>query len=613
MFSIAAVFGGLTDQTTKTRSSIRSVSFVFSRLRAPAIVALLGFVAFALPGQTLEIYRLFAEEFDFASGFSLVNLRLALFFLMLYVCGYVIWYIARVLTMSDPRIRELLEQKAIAGRVARWAPRVFGALPAIGVGVGMARAEYFRDGDIRTDGLYGAAAIALLLGVLRIWTTWRRSRDGFSVFEHLRRTGFRMDVRLAFAAVLVAIMAYLMTQPTPFIQTVGTLTIFCFFMIALVFGLAQLTYLNDRYAIPALTILFGLVIGFSWFDLNDNHFARTLPPSEAAIARAEAAEAGPQLEDPRDAVTAAFRAWYASRADRAAYEEAGKPYPVYVVAAQGGGLYAAYQSATFLARLQDACPTFAQHVFVMSGVSGGSVGTTLFTALADRFAVNQPITSVSEPCGSVGLETGFEARVNALLAQDFLSPLVSGMLFGDFTARFSPKPIDEFDRARALEKSFELGWAATGAGEDDPGLERGLLSYWRPDGAAPALMLNTTEVQSGRRLVLSPIRGIAPEVRSYADEAVARDPALRAFGAPDLRLSTAMLLSARFPYITPAGSIQVRRIRELDGALGPSAPLSGDGAVELADPADLNRARGRDVGKARRQQHRGGEPQIRRA
>ena len=40
-----------------------------------------------------------------------------------------------------------------------------------------------------------------------------------------------------------------------------------------------------------------------------------------------------------------------------AYRNAARPYPVYVVAAEGGGLYAAYQTAKFLARMQDLCRT----------------------------------------------------------------------------------------------------------------------------------------------------------------------------------------------------------------------------------------------------------------
>ena len=57
----------------------------------------------------------------------------------------------------------------------------------------------------------------------------------------------------------------------------------------------------------------------------------------------------------------------------------GQKFPIFVVAAQGGGYYAAYHSALFLARVADRCPNFGQHVFAISSVSGGSLGAAVFT------------------------------------------------------------------------------------------------------------------------------------------------------------------------------------------------------------------------------------------
>ena len=59
-----------------------------------------------------------------------------------------------------------------------------------------------------------------------------------------------------------------------------------------------------------------------------------------------------------------------------------------MVAAQGGGIYAATHALTFLSGLQDACPRFAQHMFAISSVSGGSIGSAMFAALIDKHARN---------------------------------------------------------------------------------------------------------------------------------------------------------------------------------------------------------------------------------
>jgi 6-phosphogluconolactonase/glucosamine-6-phosphate isomerase/deaminase len=61
---------------------------------------------------------------------------------------------------------------------------------------------------------------------------------------------------------------------------------------------------------------------------------------------------------------------------------------VFVVSAAGGGIYAASIAALFLARMQDECPTFAQHVFAISSVSGGSLGAGIFNSLAKQRAEN---------------------------------------------------------------------------------------------------------------------------------------------------------------------------------------------------------------------------------
>lgn len=90
----------------------------------------------------------------------------------------------------------------------------------------------------------------------------------------------------------------------------------------------------------------------------------------------------------------------------------------------------------------------------------------------------------------------------------------------------------------------------------------GILSYWSPFGAAPALLANTTEADSGRLLVFSPIRDLGPYIRSYATVAAPeKDEYGAVLGVSDMRLSTVMGLSARFPYITPAGSVVLNEAR----------------------------------------------------
>ena len=128
-------------------------------------------------------------------------------------------------------------------------------------------------------------------------------------------------------------------------------------------NLAVLLALFWRYSriigFPILAALIVVLIAFEVTGSTDNHqFRHQVPAREIA----------------RPSVEESFRTWIASRADLEAYRSAGKPYPLYIVAAEGGGLYAAYQTAKLLGRMQDLCRNFAQHVFVTSSVSGGSLG-----------------------------------------------------------------------------------------------------------------------------------------------------------------------------------------------------------------------------------------------
>lgn len=571
-----------------------SVTRIMGRMRAPLLVSALAVAVFGFTGQIQEIYRLFAEDFTFTDGFTLEQLRFVSFFIALYLVSFTLWYVSRVLTLTDDSARLALGERSWSGWTVRWAPRLIGAAPAFAASYGMATAAQGESAD--AAGLYGAALAALVIGALRLFMSWRRRRGGRALDDasDIGDGPFRMRLRLAAGAVIVAGVAYLMTQPIAATQAVGALTIICFFLLALVFVYAQATHLYDRFALPIIAVMLVAVAVLAAFDLNDNHFLREREPGAAEIEQRLALKREAEMLGPPIPITieSSFREWYAARADRAAYRAAGKKYPVYVVAAQGGGVYAAYQSAVFLARMQDLCPSFATHLFGVSGVSGGSVGAAAYSALVKEYAENRAIGALSEACGRLGApqpsgeERSAEARRDArgrriafrahrMLSQDFLSPLISAMLFPDFTARFSPVAIPSFDRARALEFAVERSWdvgvasprggAAGDAEADAPTaanrLREGLLEYWSPEGVAPALFLNATETETGRRIVFSPIPDLGPSIRSYQLAVAPREDGL----TPDLRLSTAAVASARFPYVTPAASMALRAVEGEDG------------------------------------------------
>jgi predicted chitinase len=271
------------------------------------------------------------------------------------------------------------------------------------------------------------------------------------------------------------------------------------------------------------------------------------------------------------------------------------------VAAQGGGIYAAYQTAIFLARMQDVCPAFNDHLFAISSVSGGSFGAAAYAAamksLADeasaaarlqpgsapqQAATADPCPTISEyfsferPGRGLDLPGPLEIKVRKMFAHDFLSPLVSAMLFPEFSQAFIPAPISQFDRARALEFAFEKSESVLHA-DDKRYLSTNFGDHWMPDGTIPALIMNSTDAASGRRIVMSPFEfggdknSNMNSIIPYWD--LGKDADQKAQKPPVIRLSTAAGISARFPWVTPAATIPVgdprlgkaQKIRLVDG------------------------------------------------
>jgi hypothetical protein len=299
---------------------------------------------------------------------------------------------------------------------------------------------------------------------------------------------------------------------------------------------------------------------------NDNHRVRTIP-AEAARATLsssiEPAASSKQDTAARPSVQEAFMAWH--EAVQKAYPSVtgGAPRPVFIVATEGGGIRAAYWTALVLAALQDRSdvqrkawivahpgqpppPDFASHLFAVSGVSGGSLGAAVFNALLAE--------NVAYP---------MENRAHDILRQDFLSPTLAAMFFPDLFQRFFPFPIAAADRGAALEKAWEYGWQRAVSGKDERGqprpnrLAQPFRTLWKDRQSEiplPALFLNGTRVESGKRIITSNLLISSGAHGEFADAEDA-EAILDSGGSRDIPLSTAAHMSARFTYVSPAGRL----------------------------------------------------------
>ncbi|WP_392534943.1 hypothetical protein [Nostoc sp. C117] len=338
-------------------------------------------------------------------------------------------------------------------------------------------------------------------------------------------------------------------------QTFGSITLIALFLVtllALVYPLYYFGFHKNIQITAFAAIIFPVILafGFSGFDLNDNHQIRLITPTTPTTPSKE------EVEQKALALNSKFEQWRGKRQKEIAKHKT--PYPIYIISAQGGGIFAAYHAASTLSRLQDLCPAFAHHVFAISGVSGGSLGAAAFSSLVKtappsttqdcslKYRQNEPLKN------NRGL---LENRAHELLDKDLLSPLLGAGLFSDFVQRFIFIPIESLDRARGLEYAFEGGWNKKWSEDNNP-LANSYYEHWNPDkDDAPALVLNTTVVGTGERLLLSPFNFNSPgskfpplnDIRTVACNVNETG------GLIDFPLSTAAVLSARFPLVTPVG------------------------------------------------------------
>lgn len=304
---------------------------------------------------------------------------------------------------------------------------------------------------------------------------------------------------------------------------------------------AALAHFAEEKHFPVYTVMTAALVGFGL--INDNHPVRQIRKLEPIP---------PIASNIREFVGS----WLNGALDRCPEAQETGVLPVFLFAAEGGGVRAAYWTASVLSGLQDRNPCLAGLTLALSGVSGGALGSAVYAAqVAQRHAL--PIAG-----GAPSLDAdpnpecrdfdwqyrrGYLPCSRAVLGADFLSPALGTMLYPDLLQRLMPFPVAFFDRATALEKSFENSWKrAMGTRL----FEAPFDSLWRLTASpheVPALFLNGTWVENGWRIVASPI------ATDTGDRSAAED--LRRFVDHPLRLSTAAHLSARFTYVSPAGTL----------------------------------------------------------
>jgi hypothetical protein len=538
-------------------------------MRAPLIVAGLAVLAILVPSQSHEVFVAIAEASGAALAFELGRAIAGLGVLCLVIVCCSILLIANCPSAREgarDRHRAILEATALSLP----APLITAFVLAFADDASIERARALfglpYSGRASYLVLTALVAMAICTGLLMLASSLREAL--FRAILCAAGPSKRLPVWAGLsitAAVLAGVIGLVVVQPKQIAAGVGPFAVLtAFFAITAVAG-SLLTYIYDRHQLPVLTICLIAALVWAGLGINNNHGIRLVVS-----------------QSPAPVATVAFAEWLGSRPDLSDF--AGRHYPVYIVAAEGGGIYAAKHAAFTLAWLQDSCPAFAQHVFAISGVSGGSLGAAVFSALVGAHeGGNPPVSARPSSCVSAPeANSAYRSAVRSFFREDLLTPLLAAGLFPDFLQRILPVPIGEFDRARALEMSLEQAWPRT-VGQDSAAatftpFAEDHRKLWRPGSNSPALLLNATTIQSGDRVVISPFR-LRDRDTTFADQFVDllnRDSTVR--------LSTAVGLSARFPLITPPALLfdpDGRAVQLVDGGYFDNSGIRT--AAELID------------------------------
>jgi hypothetical protein len=240
--------------------------------------------------------------------------------------------------------------------------------------------------------------------------------------------------------------------------------------------------------------------------------------------------------------------------------------PVVFITAAGGGIRAAYWTAAILGHLEDCISDFHTTVFSISSVSGGSLGAAAFASLlADlsrltdnqrselrRSSCRQPILIDSSRTAPIGYHQSF---LKSFLSRDYLAPVVREAILGDIPRSLVPwsSSISEpKDRGVALEVAWEEAWKNTCVQNSShcPGAFSFSTSFSNLStqaGWLPLLFLNGVHEETGKRIITSTGHVVAD---LFLDATDFFDLTQR-----DIRTSTAVLNSARFPIISPSGRL----------------------------------------------------------
>lgn len=202
---------------------------------------------------------------------------------------------------------------------------------------------------------------------------------------------------------------------------------------------------------------------------------------------------------------------------------------VFIIVSEGGGIRSAYWTAGLLNKIDSLYPEVMDNTYAFSGVSGGSIGGVIYYSLKSGHERNNH-------------------KWRTILGKDYLSSAIYGITIANTIQSISPFTWDKLDRGNLLEDDFSKAFfSETNTNTLDSSIQ--ILYNKNSNINVPNLFLNTTNVESGKKMIISNL---------ILDKDVFKnDIDFGSICTKSISLKTAGLLSARFPVVSPSALIKL--------------------------------------------------------
>ena len=548
---------------------IRSFFFLLAKIPFVLIIILIGFYAFYINDQGLDMMA----SFSFMKIF--INPYITYVVIFLFIWARTIWNVCRVL-LGAANLKRLVENevdpstvlpegqqlkpnliiasidpnyKKIIEALIKWVPRLLALTPYL----------VFMAAYIKENGwvhLYNMIIVALIAIIHFFALVFRRPlarrisaiRNGskhivtaadqeksFSweeekhVWNAVKKSGVVSNsIVTLFAAVFVFYYAVYAAFSLPANDGKPGLIILSALSVYTLIGMVINLYIN-RYKVPVFILLVLFAVFFA-STRNENHNVQML--NSGADAKMIA---GRKID------SVYFSEWLANKRAKGLYDSS-KQNTIFLVAAEGGGIRSCYWTYVVLQKLQNLQPSFYDHTFAVTGASGGSMGLGFYYNYiyqnSNRLGNNNFV-----------LRSGDSSRLDSICSADYLSRVTYGFLYPDLIQRFIPWSIESWDRGKYLANSFDDGFSGVVGYRNDHLLNHNYQEMWSANDLYdhPAILFNSTWAEGGTKAIFSPYI-LSPHY--YADALDILTVTKRS-----VPMKEGMVSSARFPVLTSSGLI----------------------------------------------------------